>query len=685
MRIKNIGVKNFRLLENISSDIEEDITLIVGKNNTGKTSFFEAIKIATSSEGKFLFEDFSQSSYDEFKSIYAKYIESINPKITEEEKDELEKDIILKIPKIQVLFEIEYDIKNDSLIELGEFITDLDDSRNDAVICISYEPLDSLRMFHAYENREDKARGLIDYLHENINSYYKIRCYAIDKESDYRREIEDSFRKAIERVVLFESIQAMRILDDTKGDSNNALSEGFSKYYKERDKKNNDVIELEDALKSVSVELKDKYNKVLEGIIEKLQLFGAKTPITVPDITIDSKFDSEKVIKNNIQYLYKQAEIDLPESYNGLGYSNLIYMILELASFIEKFKNSKEEKLSNFLVVLIEEPEAHMHPQMQQVFISQISDLIKQARKENNLLIQVIITTHSSHILSEAGIDLEKGFNRIRYFNKTTIINKDKSTTIKINNQDFNGLKVKDDKRTFRFLKQYLTLHKSDLFFADKVILVEGVTERMLLPQMIKKTAKNLCSEYVSVLEVGGAYAHSFKELLEFIGVKTLIITDIDSAKMINDAGEEKLKKCPVAEGELTTNETLKQWLPKIEVISDLVSCPESTKVADNIRVAYQTEEKGFNGRSFEDSFINANKELFLKEHTDKEGKKIIIKNLFSYLKGKDLNEKIPAPSDSKVKTNFTFDIMCFEEGTYGEWSVPAYISEGLIWLAKND
>ena len=300
MKIKNIEIKNFRLLEDITSSIEEDITLIVGKNNTGKTSFFEAIKIATSLDGRFQFEDFSQATYNDFKSIYKKYKKLNEDGISEEEQDTLEKQIVLDVPKIQICFEIEYDKTTDSLIELGEFITDLDDKRNDAIICISYEPYDTLRMLQTFTSREDKDLSLIEYLHENINIFYKIKCYALDKLSDYKREIEDSFRKAIEKVVFFESIQAMRILDDTKGDSNNALSEGFSKYYKERDKKSNDVVELENALKGVSKELKEKYNKVLEGILDKLKLFGATTPINVPDITIDSNFDSEKVIKNKM-------------------------------------------------------------------------------------------------------------------------------------------------------------------------------------------------------------------------------------------------------------------------------------------------------------------------------------------------------------------------------------------------
>ena len=677
MKIKKIKVQHFRLLENIDCNLEDNITLIVGKNNTGKTSFFEAIKLATSTDSKFVFEDFSQSSYVIFKSIYSKYLESRKEGITEEDKEKIEVQLIEEIPKIKVNFEIQYNKKNnESLVELSEFITDLEDARNDATICISFEPKNTLKIFQSFDEREDTTIELIEYLHKNINFLYETVCYAIDKESEYHRKIEDSFKAKIQKVVLFESIKAMRVLDDIKGDSNNSLSLGFSKYYNQRDKTNNqDVKDLEKKLDEVSIALKVKYEKVLEGIMSKLEKFGAKTPISIPPIGIDSKFDSEKVIKNNIQYLYKQDEIDLPESYNGLGYSNLIYMILELASFIEKFKNSKEEKLSNFLVVLIEEPEAHMHPQMQQVFISQVSKVIKEAKKDTAIQIQVIITTHSSHILSESGIDTESGFNRIRYFNRLPT-----DTGFKITNQDFNNLKIKDDKRTFRFLRQYLTLHKSDLFFADKVILVEGTTERMLLPQMIQKSAYSLCNEYVSILEVGGAYAHSFKEILEFINVRTLIITDIDSS---DENGACQVS--PINDNKYTTNETLKQWLPNKTTIKDLTSCKNDEKIRDNIRVCYQTNENGFIGRSFEESFINANKTLLLSEFTKEDKSKIIIKNRFSFLKSHSLEHEIPTPSSSKVKTNFTFDIMSFDEEKYGAWTVPEYINEGLIWLAKND
>ena len=675
MRIKNITIKNFRLLENVSIDLEDDITLIVGRNNTGKTSFLEAIKILTSGDDKLSFEDFSQSSYSIFRKIVKKYSDSIKDDISETDKEELEEDIKNSSPKVELFIEFEYDKKADSLVELSEFITDLDDNRNDATVLVSYEPTNSLGLMNSFLNRKDKDIGLLKFLKENIDSFYKTTCYAFDKVSRYKREIEGSFKDKIKKIVSFEDIKALRILDDKKGDRNNTLALGFSKYYKERDKRNNDVDALEKSLKEIAKELKTKYNIVLGKILADLKKFGAATPVVIPAIAIDSEFNSESVIKNNIKYYYKQDEIDLPENYNGLGYSNLIYMILELASFIERFRNAKEEKVSEFLTILIEEPEAHMHPQMQQVFISQIKGILDEAKHEN-IYVQLVITSHSSHILSEAGIDSEKGFNRIRYFNRIDE---------KIETQDFNSLKIKDDKRTFRFLKQYLTLHKSDLFFSDKVILVEGTTERMLLPQMIKKVAPSIQNEYVTILEVGGAYTHLFKELLEFIKVKTLIITDLDSVTVAEGV------KCCVnngKNGEVTSNETLKQWLPAKETIAELIACTENEKTANElISISYQTIENGGIGRSFEEAFIICNKPFIISSVTI-EGVAKVVKNEFNLFRTKsiqDVTDSTPydlAPGESKGKTNFAFDIMSFQEDVYGNWGVPLYIKAGLEWLA---
>lgn len=675
MRIKNIQVRNFRMLAEASINLEDDITLIVGRNNTGKTSLLEIIKMLTSKDDSLSFEDFSQSSYPLFRELYAEFEKTLEENISEDDKEAIEIDIQERFPKIQLQIEFIYDKAKDSLVELSEFITDLDVDRNDACVLLSYEPVNTLGLLKMFHNREDKEIALIPYFKENLNSFYKLRCYAKDIKSDYLRDIELGFKEKIKKIVSFEDIKALRILDDKKNDKNKTLALGFSKYYNERDKTDANVQAVEKKLKEVSTELKDKYDAVLVKILKDLKKFGAKTPVVMPSIVIDSEFDSEAVMRNNIKYYYKQDEINLPESYNGLGYSNLIYMILELSSFIQRFVNAKDEKISEFLTVLIEEPEAHMHPQMQQVFISQIKGILEEAKKDN-VHVQLLITSHSSHILSEAGIDSDKGFKRIRYFNRI-------KNGVEV--KDFNTLNISNEKQTARFLKQYLTLHKSDLFFSDKVIIVEGTTERMLMPQLIFKSAPGLSTQYVSIIEVGGAYTHKFKEILEFLKLKTLVVTDIDS---IDSESGERCKVNGGVGGELTSNYTLKDWIPKQSSILNLLGCTEEDKIENGIvRVAYQTEENTIVGRSFEEAFINTNIDLIKSKYTNEEGKEKDVKNLFSFSRNKSLdalNAETPfqlAPTSSSAKTNFAFDVMSFPEDDNKHWKVPAYIDEGLKWL----
>jgi predicted ATP-dependent endonuclease of OLD family len=70
MKIKDISIKNFRLLEDVKLNVEEDITLIVGKNNTGKTSLFEVVNMFFSEKNNFSFHDFSQSTYTQFEKCF---------------------------------------------------------------------------------------------------------------------------------------------------------------------------------------------------------------------------------------------------------------------------------------------------------------------------------------------------------------------------------------------------------------------------------------------------------------------------------------------------------------------------------------------------------------------------------------------------------------------------------------
>lgn len=660
MRITNVEIKNFRLLEQVNIALDKDITLIVGRNNSGKTSVIEVFNNFFGDEiNAFRFDDFAVGSFSKYKEALEAYREFA--KAPEETKDALESKYKNLIPQIELSVLIEYQDSDDGhLAALSEFIMDLDTNRKDAMISCRYMIKDPNRFFKVFEaEKSEYENDILVFIKANYSSLYGVRYFTIDKEDPLNnREIEKPTK--IYDVFISKFIYAQRNLDDQAKDKNKRLSKGFEDYYRlNKDHFSKNVKGIEKLLKEFSDELDKGYAEFFKGIFKDLGQFGVDEGTNLQELIIKSLFEPEKILKGNTQLFYNHETGELPESYNGLGYSNLIYMILQFISFYEGY--DKREPRPNFQLVFIEEPEAHLHPQMQHVFIKNIKDFI--AGKEN-WHVQVIITTHSSHIVEESN------FTSIRYFD-----NSEKSLIVK-NLSEFKHQEDAKDKATVKFLKQYLTLKNCDMFFADKIIMVEGTVERLLLPEMIKRNHKGLTPKYLSIIEVGGAYAHRFKEFLKFINVKTLIITDIDS---INS--ENSNTACSVQEGDKTSNAVLKKWLPEKDGIDDLIKLSADDKINEDgkVRVAYQIPEEGEDkkdcGRSFEDAFILKNAKA-LSDNDSGE----IIKELFDGKSEENIKNDafgLAVEISKKFsKTDFAFDILLMDN-----WLTPKYISEGLSWL----
>ena len=223
----------------------------------------------------------------------------------------------------------------------------------------------------------------------------------------------------------------------------------------------------------------------------------------------------------------------------------------------------------------------------------------------------------------------------------------------------------------------------------------------MLLPLMIKKISSskkenNLISEYISVIEVGGAYAYKFKDLLNFIEVKTLVITDLDSI----DPGNERSGVPPMTgKGYETCNKTLIEWVPGEKMIDDLLEFNEEEKLGcdDMFRIAYQYPVKSERckdkicGRSFEEQFIIENIDLIYEKHDKFESfstpsgkvKKKVKDNLTENIDNLVIDEeKIDIIADAiNNKPTFAYDIMLHLG--IAEWDIPTYIREGLEWLQE--
>jgi putative ATP-dependent endonuclease of OLD family len=220
-----------------------------------------------------------------------------------------------------------------------------------------------------------------------------------------------------------------------------------------------------------------------------------------------------------------------------------------------------------------------------------------------------------------------------------------------------------------KFLHQYLTLTRCDLFFADKAILVEGLSERLLVPIIIDKlesddaNAPKLSTQYVTIMEVGGAYAHLFFQLLEFLELRTLIITDLDS--VLTPGGS----ACVVHEGTSSSNACLKAWFAGDApvTLTKLLEKSDKDKVKEPYRIAYQCPEtiNGPCGRTFEDAFILANPACFNLHGTTPE----------------ELETAAYGLAGTQKKSAFALKYAIEEL----DWTPPKYIVDGIRWLAKGN
>ena len=262
------------------------------------------------------------------------------------------------------------------------------------------------------------------------------------------------------------------------------------------------------------------------------------------------------MLKDHTTVVYEDEGKELPENHNGLGVMNLISIIFDIERIRREFARVSERKPADINLLFIEEPEAHTHPQMQYVFIKNIKDLLNQGIESRNGLrrtLQTIITTHSSHIVAECE------FEDLKYLKR-----EHESGVIAKNMTDLEEEYSGHDE-WFKFLKQYITLDRSELFFADKAIFIEGDTERILMPTMMKMVDEatpleerecRLTSQNISIVMVGN-YSHIFTKFFNFIGFqKICVITDLDICNKNVVGGRTKYECAKWEEGseQYTTN-----------------------------------------------------------------------------------------------------------------------------------
>ncbi len=752
MRIVHVEVQNFRKLKSVRIDLNEATTLLVGANNSGKTSAMIALRHFLIDPGAITTNDFTLSNWSAINGIGSRWLvpdaDGKTPSASIEEWEQV-------LPSLDVWL----NVGDDEVHFVRHLIPTLDWEGGDLGVRLRFEPKDpaavQLEYFLAVaaansakematkvdEKKRDFPLGLwpgclVEFLSRRLRAHFAVRAYILDPAKQVLPVNGMTRPQALPKdtmalngdpfdgLILIHEIAAHRELQDAWGGAAESgeqpvrrdrrkLSDQLRSYYQTHLDPSDDpqpadieaLQAIEDAQNAFDERLKVGFKSAIEEL-EKLNYPG----VADPKLTISTRVRPLDGLNHQSAVRYqvackRDASLDetvlrLPEDYNGLGFQNLISIVFRLMSFRDAWlkvgKASRRDTADEservlhppLHLVLIEEPEAHLHVQVQQVFVRKAYEVLRNHLdlKDNKALhSQMIVSTHSSHLAHECEFDCLRYFKRIRPERAGEV-----PTATVINLSEVFGA----GDETARFVARYLRSTHCELFFADAAIIVEGQAERILVPHFIRHHYNRLHHRFITLLEVGGSHAHRFRTLIERLGLCTLLICDLDATNPTT-------KKAEIPErnaGQVTGNPTLLGWHPKLASVDALLQLtdPEcELKLPDgrgSLRVAFQSpvqvniSETGAPveclATTFEDALVFENRELV------------------SQLEGVGMLKKIvgavKSATDAKSLSQRLFDVL--REGKKAELALdllwedkpkplveklrpPTYITRGLDWL----
>lgn len=676
MKLEKVAIRNFRRLENVEIEIEDTETLFVGPNNSGKTSATAAFRCFLGNR-EFKIHDFSMSSVPKFNEFSDTENRSI-------------------LPEIQLDLWFSIDPESIAFGRVFALLPNLEDLTRVGVR-LSYGIEDATKLLQAYssaypaEESGKRAKSLFQFLgmDNNLRKHTRIQYQSLEIMIDHEGVARinptslthEEGSRLVKELLQVDFVDAQRNINDEDSSRSNKLSAAFAEYYKKNLAQPEFAADAHEVIDRNNNDLTSHYEIQFRPLIELIQGLGIPA-VNDRSLRLISSLSAESALRGNTELLYidPKNKHELPELYNGLGFKNLIYMAIQVQHFYIQWLNTAKSR-PLCLLIFIEEPEVHLHAQVQQTFINNILSVIRKSVPGDDLpMPQIAVTTHSSHILE--AVD----FDKVRYFQRSSSEESDDHGAMKNatcvhslrsfkTEADVDEGAIVSPEEARRFLKKYLRLTHCDLFFADAVILVEGSVEKLLLPTMIDRVASGLRNKYLSVLEVGGAYAHRFEGLLSFLHIPYLIITDLDSV----ESGSRSKCRADTPDAK-TSNACLKRMLG-LDTIAGLKALEPSAKISTEKDrcIAFQVDTRVEQG----------NETLTMSARTIEEA--IVFEN-FALARSGKISIGTPLPlslsdayqaiysrikSDSFKKTDFAIRLLAMEES----WIVPAYIAAGLQWL----
>ena len=487
MHIQSITIKNYRNYNNFSMKFRKGLNVIIGSNNSGKTGLLNAIRLL-SNPSSISVHDFNKNNLLEYET---KYLD--------------------EPPIIEIEYDIRHEISEDdtddeSIIKLIPFLgmKEVEQLRQEDGDTAKYSLVAVVRLVFALQTKalSDYKKATKDI--KSADEYLNLLETFLDRyEWSYTNGASDTPADKKDATSLFDIrfIEAERTSENVSKETKREI-EAFTK-----DQDN--IQAIRELKQKLSVDLKAILKPALEKMSDLFENEQNEIGLQQGNVSIFQNLRPDIRVSDAYVTDAKDTKGDfvVPLAYNGLGYNNLIniYMLIK----ITEIRKGKE-----FRILCLEEPEAHLHPSMQY----KLFKFLRNLDEEDKLNQQIFVTTHSSNISAVAGID---NMFMLDYYRSD-----DGSDCCQQSLEEhFVG---KEDAK--RHLTKFLDVTRSDMLFADKVVLVEGIAEKLLLPSFIEKCSCSYEDAHISIVEIGGKHFEHFIELFNgnAVNKKVLCVTDND-------------------------------------------------------------------------------------------------------------------------------------------------------------
>jgi predicted ATP-dependent endonuclease of OLD family len=739
VRLSCAEIVNFRRLTHARLDFDDCTTVLVGANNSGKTSLLIALRNFLSESPGFRAFDISLTQWTTLRQLGEAW-DALDEDPTTDTKDaDIWEQQYQQLMACMPFADLWFDAQEGAYHYVAPFLTTLMWSGGIVGLRLRLEPVSDANDLRKLAWRYHEARApvrkltkkghawptdLLDYWLRHPADLHRIQAYRLDPSKGpllpskattpqhlppSSQPVELALLRPLIRVDFVPAQRGLGVEDDEArtepaGARPGLFSNQLVKFARQHLSVNTSAYgqseALVQAIANAQASLDDSIFEALQPAMQDVQVLGYPGLHDPQEMRFRTRIRTADLLAHGtaIQYRNDKTALDesLPEHSIGLGYQNLQSLSFTLVSFRTARLNPAQGTPAAIHLVMVEEPEAHLHVQVQRCFSTNAHALLcPKGEEQSHLRTQLLISTHSSHLAHG------NSFTRLRYVKRTPASAAGaKSGTRVINLADVFG----GDVQTRTFAERYFQVQHTDLLFADAAIFVEGVAERMLVPMFIARDFPSLSNKYLSFLDIGGSHAHRLRPLVECLGIPTVIITDLDpvvpqvvgkrTVKVaVNIAGQQNLE---------CGNATLTAWHPKLAnfqgygapITADL----EWTSLSGGrVRFAWQVPIPGAGGQwpsSFEDALVLSNIDWFKRLDEEKDpvsGKKVEHRGTL----GRVVGLVVDYPSSAALAQQLhvamhkgfnkgDFAATLFERYDNGNLVCPGYISEALNWLAKE-